>query len=274
MLLESLQHPLNLVKCFRLINARVASGLGGPVGLAAMVMVIFFFASTSMHASSEDDPRGFVDSIAATVYSTAWPTATYEQVSIKSIDPAPGGYNILVKLSGKSGWGGGDLWMVVTLELRGGSLSDVRVDSHNAILSPPFAIAQALGELLVQLAEDTAESQSQSIASAESAPGYRLYVSNLCRHPIRLAVKYKTPSNQWDTVGWWEFTPNSSRYLTFRDGRFARTNSSVLYYYAESEDRSLYWGGGGTQVSLDGRTLSMNKVEDTEGDTEWSLRCD
>jgi uncharacterized membrane protein len=207
--------------------------------------------------TTPDDPRGFIESIAEGIYQLAWPTATYESVSIQSIEPGRGGVDVLVRLSGKSGFSGGDLWLVLVLEVRRGVLHDIRVAQHNALLAHPFATVQGFGELIAEL---------------NRQQGYRFHVANDCRHPIRIAIHYKKVGGEWFTEGWWEVAAKSSRYLSYSDGTFPRTDDSVVYYFAETQDRTLYWGGA-HKVLFDGRPLSMAQYEDTEGDTDWGLSC-
>jgi uncharacterized membrane protein len=226
-------------------------------------------------ARAQDNPRGFVESIASGLYAAAWPTATYESVAVKSIDPVEGGFDVLVKLSGKSSFDDGELWMIVVVEVRNGALHDVRVARHNAILSPPFSTTKALAQLISQLAEENSASSSHGVSSSasESSSSYRFYVRNGCRHPIRLAIKYRDLDKTWKTVGWWNFAGSESSYLSNSDGKNLRTTAVTVYYYAEAQDGSFYWSGGRHEGIVDGRTLPMLALEDKDGDTELPLLC-
>lgn len=225
-------------------------------------------------ASEEQEAKGLVESIAALTYAAAWPTATYTGASIKSVDPVIGGYDIRVKLSGKSAWSDGDLWLELVFQVRRGGLDDVKVKRHNAILSPPFATTQALGQLLADLAnETTTQQQTSTLHSGDSGQGFRFYVTNDCRLPIKLAVKYRRLDGEWSTVGWWSFAGNSSRYLAFNGGEWVRTDASTVYYYAETSDGSLFWGDNSHRELFEGKTLPMSSVYDKNGDTEFSLSC-
>ena len=114
----------------------------------------------------------------------------------------------------------------------------------------------------------------REIASEGESEAFRLYVSNECNRGLRLAVKYRDISNSWQVIGWWNFEPKTSRYLAFETGEFALTTSSILFYYAESIDGTLFWGDEGNEVAFEGRKLPMAQLEDKSGDTEWTLRCD
>lgn len=78
------------------------------------------------HAQADHEARGFVDRIASSIFTAAWPTATYEETSIRSISPVTGGYNVSVRFAGQSMWGG-PLRLDMILMLRGGRLYDLRV---------------------------------------------------------------------------------------------------------------------------------------------------
>ena len=242
------------------------------------VLIFFICAFIPIPGKARDqreETKSLVESIAGVVYAAAWPTATYENFSIKSIDPVANGYDVLVKLSGKSGWNDGDLWLVIVFNLRNGELKDVSVVNHNALLSPPFATTKAIGELIADLAEEgqrQSRQQTQSLYSGGSE-GYKFFVTNRCRHAIDIALKYRKINGEWATIGWWGVSGNSSRYLSFKNGDFARTNNSIAYYFAETKDGRLYWGDGTNEVLLDGRRLPMSKVDDSDGDTDLTLTC-
>lgn len=116
-----------------------------------------------------DSARSFIDSIAQTTYNLAWPTATYKSVSFDGFEPADGGFNIIVKLSGLSAFDSSDLWLKLAFLFRNGSLQDVQVRDDNAILVRPFATTKALAGVAAQLAEDYAKDQNQQQNAAPAA---------------------------------------------------------------------------------------------------------
>jgi uncharacterized membrane protein len=105
-----------------------------------------------------------------------------------------------------------------------------------------------------------------------SSTGFKFHVANECKHSVRLALRYLQPNGKWTTAGWWTFSPNSSRFLKFNNGTYARTNNTAAYYYAEATNQSLVWTGDHS-ARLDDRSLAMRKVTDTSGDTELRLTC-
>lgn len=245
--------------------------------LGTVLVSATVYAATS---DEEEEAEGFVRSVAATVYGLAWPTAIYESFTFRSMDPAPNGYDIKVKLEGKSSFGGGDLWMEIVLELRNGTLNDVRVDRHNALLAPPFATAQAVGELVAELAEESFGDQQPAyqppaqLAQEQTggSRGFPFLVSNNCRHPVRIAIHYRQLNGDWQSGAWWNLDAGESSYLASGGARVL-TDNSIFYYYAEAQDGSFYWSGGDTEIRVSGRDLPMIKATDDEGDTEISLSC-
>ncbi len=123
----------------------------------------------SDQSNAQDNARSFIGSIAQTVYNLAWPTATYKRVSIDGFEPADGGFDVIVKLSGLSAFDGSDLWLKLAFVFRNGSLQDMQVRDDNAILVRPFATTKALASVAAQIADDYAKSQNQQ-QNAAPAP--------------------------------------------------------------------------------------------------------
>lgn len=119
------------------------------------------FIGRASGQDNEAEARSLVQSLGAFIYGMAWPTATYSASSLHSLSRARNGYDVTVRLAGTSGFSGENLWMDLVIELRNGSLSDVKVRRHNAILSPPFATSQRVAALVAAAAEH---------ATADAAP--------------------------------------------------------------------------------------------------------
>jgi hypothetical protein len=90
----------------------------------------------------EDIFDKLVNSAAAAIYTIAWPTATYKRCELVEIRPANSGFDIVVKLSGLSGWDKSDLWLFLDFAFRDGDLKNMWVVKHNGNW-PPFATADA-----------------------------------------------------------------------------------------------------------------------------------
>ena len=237
-------------------------------------LMLLLAGGVSASGSDKESARSFVDSVAAVVYRLAWPSATYEEVSFRSLDPVQGGYDVFVRLSGKSGIDESDLWLDLVFEWRGGTLHDLRVVRHNAFWVPPFETSKAIGQIVTDLLEEAGGShQSQESTSSKVARGQRIHFANNCRHPVRLAICYRKLDGSWQTVGWWKRNAWEANYLAFSDGSTLRTDNSVAYYYAETQDGYYYWSGKGYEATLDGRTLPMLSVEDGLGDINLKIDC-
>ena len=81
-------------------------------------------------------------------------------------------------------------------------------------------------------------------------------------------------NKKWRTVGWWTISGKTSEYLTFSNGNYVKTNSSVFFYFAESLNGDLYWGNGDFDGVVNGREVPMTKLEDKTGDSEWTIAWD
>jgi len=93
------------------------------------------------------------DKMANFIFKTAWPTATYEDYEIFEVDNQNN--TIVVKMNGHSNLtfiGKGKLYMKLKLYFADDySIRDVKVISHNAILSPPFNTTKAVAKLLFRI---------------------------------------------------------------------------------------------------------------------------
>lgn len=143
-------------------HRRKVSVLRWVVFLSAVLGILWM--APAGYADSEAESRNFIESSAAAIYNLAWPTATYKGVSIKGVEEAVGGYDLLVKLEGESAFGG-ELWLLLAFEWRDGGISDMRVHGHNAILSPPFKTVENMGALLKEVMKEL-NSEDGSGASA------------------------------------------------------------------------------------------------------------
>jgi uncharacterized membrane protein len=106
-----------------------------------------------------------------------------------------------------------------------------------------------------------------------SSSGYGFRFNNKCDHPVRLAIRYHDMNKVWRTEGWWTFKPGESGVLII-GGKTLKTNTTVWYFFAETtDDEGLVWRGNHT-FNLNGRSLQMDKMEDTDGESNWSISCD
>lgn len=109
-------------------------------------------------------------------------------------------------------------------------------------------------------------------AVVDSTSGYGFRFKNNCNHPVRLAIHYRDVNKVWRTAGWWNFTPGESGRLNF-GGKTLKTKTAVWYYFAETtDDGNLVWRGSHT-FKLNGRSLQMHKMKDTDGESNWNITC-
>ena len=105
-----------------------------------------------------------------------------------------------------------------------------------------------------------------------------LFVKNDCSDEIRLAVRYQdSTSATWQTKAWYALGPGKRTYLASR-GKRLRTNSSVIYFYAESAVRKIVWAGrrdneNDRSYTVDGRELRFRYVRDAKGNRNLRLTC-
>ena len=118
----------------------------------------------------KDKISTFMDSVSSTVYKLAWPTATYKSWEFDDFRRTQGGYRLVVKLSGLSGFDDSDLWLKLGFLINSDGLKDVWVVSHNAILVPPFKTSQAIGAIGLQLAKQYAQSHPSQPLTPQALP--------------------------------------------------------------------------------------------------------
>lgn len=199
-----------------------------------LILALFLLPVLSASAQNDNsDVRNFVDSIAKPIYALAWPTATYREFSIDGIESVEGGYNVSVRLSGNSYFGGGDLWVDLIFLIRNWSLADVKIGRDNALLMPAFGTLRAAGAIAKayaeqQAAEKAAAARAQANPPGQAAQPARLAAGALCiRNPSGADVTF---DYHWGTaepqrytikagdvrVFWWNYNdgPQSSPVFT------------------------------------------------------------
>jgi uncharacterized membrane protein len=237
------------------------------LGCVVMLGLISLFAYTPNLLADESGYRGFVDSVAGSLYFLAWPTATYERVEFGDLQSVHSGADVSFRLHGKSAFDDGPLWVDVVIEVRNGQITDLRWGRNNAILAQPGSTIKALAEELARINSEQSRSHSSSTAAGF---GYRF--TNRCSRSIDLAISYMDTSGQWRTEGWWSFAPGESAFLTNQAGRLT-SNNTTWYFYARTTDNAWEWRGENRFV-LGGTSLGMRETADTEGDNEWFVSCE
>lgn len=127
--------------------------------IAAMLMTLGT-TGQAQAAEDRDEAVGMVGAVCQTVYAFAWPTAEYTDARLRRVVEVKNGFNVIVRLRGKSAFSGGTLWLDLQFEVRDGGFSGLRVRGHNAILADPFETVETLGEVLVAIVDEV---NSQSV---------------------------------------------------------------------------------------------------------------
>lgn len=108
--------------------------------------------------------------------------------------------------------------------------------------------------------------------STPSGGGEPYHITNNCKHPIRILLRYRNVNDEWKTAGWWDFTPNEAAYLAVDNKRLLSKNS-IWYYYAETTNNTNYSWQGDHSVAYNGRTYKMRQREDKQGINKLALTC-
>lgn len=104
-------------------------------------------------------------------------------------------------------------------------------------------------------------------------------VTNDCIDEVRLAVRYRdAASGTWQTRAWYIIKAGDTQYLSSR-GKRLRTDSSVFYIFARTEDKKTVWKGNTndekdrTYMVVDGRKLRFLRRQDAKGNRDLRLTC-
>lgn len=240
-----------------------------------MVLSCLVLATLHVSAATNTDKDAawyvqFINGIARPMYFFAWPTATYERVSLGSITNVSNGANVTIILHGISAFSDGPLWTELNIKFRNGEITDMGWGDHNALLFPPGASMVGFGEILSELNK---ELSAPSRGTPPQTLGAKFKVGNKCGRTLKLAIHYLDSSDQWQSDGWWKFVANEFSYLKLPNGNFATSKNRVFYFYAETEDKQIEWSGGDYSSVYSGRSLNMRKMEDNEGDLDLVLTC-
>ena len=113
-----------------------------------------------------------------------------------------------------------------------------------------------------------------TLVSAQPTPNGDVYISNVCEHPVELAVSWEDPLDGWRTEGWWTFEASETGSLKSEDGQ-VRTENGFLYVYAEATDDSgLVWEADNEDFreNIGGKSYNMVELElKAEDDGSWIL---
>ena len=162
--------------------------------LAATLFSLLILLPYMGFGQPNEEELGFIDSIAALAYSSAWPTATYREWSYRALNPVNEGHDLLIRLSGDSAFGG-DLWIDLSFQFRNGVLADVAINQHNAILMPPFETSRNIGALALELAREYSGEPVETTSGQDVAA---VCVVNALGRVVNL--EYRWGSDAWQKL--------------------------------------------------------------------------
>ncbi|HXJ03353.1 MAG TPA: hypothetical protein VNH44_19190 [Micropepsaceae bacterium] len=106
-----------------------------------------------------NDAKKFVNSIAASLYNLAWPTATYKGIKFDSILPDPNGLVFVADLYGE-GLCEDNLWLQVGIVVNVSGIQDVKILGDDAVCTKPFATTKAVSGMANKLWQQYNSQQS------------------------------------------------------------------------------------------------------------------
>jgi hypothetical protein len=153
--------------------------------IAAILIAVVAPALVAQTAPSRAWYERLVDGVAAVVYNVAWPTATYERVTFRSLNPAANGADVAFRLHGKSLFADGDLWLDVIMQVRGGEITGLKWGDNNGFVPPGLTT----GAMLEAINEMTKPSPARSPESAASSGVAVVCIGNTTNATVNFKLK-------------------------------------------------------------------------------------
>jgi hypothetical protein len=128
--LSAYLRPIKLISRWKVNRISIENRLRPALSLILLLLLSFQLsnAQTGQQPNARAALAKFVDSVAEMTYNFAWPTATYQGYKITDIKPMQSGFDVFVKLSGKSGLDDSNLWLLLSFAFRDGGLKKIRYD--------------------------------------------------------------------------------------------------------------------------------------------------
>lgn len=147
----------------------------------------------------------FIDSVGTLLYKAAWPSDTYDRMTLGSINLMPGGADVSLRLYGHS-WLEGPNWTDVVAEIRDGKVNRLRWGQYHAAWRPGLLV-----DLVTEAIDQMNKQNDLSVICIKNTSAYR--------------VSYSLPSDGpdgrvIDPGDTWKFThPGSAEFVvSFRRG--------------------------------------------------------
>jgi hypothetical protein len=136
---------------------------------ATLILLLSSVAMIAQQSQDERDADSFFHSVAATIYTLAWPTATFKKAEFSGLQRVSNGIAVVMKLSG-IGLFGDDLWLKLGVVVNHDGIQDVKVMGHDALFAGPFETSKAVGQLIVELDKQYSKRQAPSAPSTVPTP--------------------------------------------------------------------------------------------------------
>lgn len=236
-----------------------------------MKRVLFILLMVLSQSASSNVLENTFDKFAYVIFKAGWPTAKY--VDHEFFDVNLSERYVTVKMNGISYWSDGNLNMLLKVTFNSNyGIDDVDVVRSNGLV-PPFATLEILGEIIKESNTSSNNSNySPTYATSSSSSINNIRINNECHKPVNIAVRYMNTNDNWVTDGWWEFSPSEKGLLRGDNGRL-ETDNSILYYFAQSTDKTIVWEGDKNTKYFKGKKLDMREVDDENGDIDITLVC-
>ncbi|HEV7590338.1 MAG TPA: hypothetical protein VGO40_19665 [Longimicrobium sp.] len=219
---------------------------------------------------SEREARGIVSSIAGTIYNLAWPTAEYQDLTLGEVQRIDNGWDVPIVLYGRSAFGGGMLWLELVVELRNGSLHDIRLGRDNHILAPPFATLATTAAIVAAIVE-----QQQ----AQGAPGTTqravMAPSPAPAAPLSMSPEEHDRRDAAMLVGTWR--DENSVFTYYADGRMTCVWNSGRRMYGSwsihSDTLTWHYADGDDDASvLESLSTYEHRTRNLSDGSVWNAR--
>jgi hypothetical protein len=249
----------------------------------AVYVCVLAVAQSAQPGQNQDDHTDFFDSIAKTVYATAWPTATYKAWHMElPCQDKDGGVDIVVRFVGQSSMPlENELWVDIAFAFRSWKLDHYFVVNDNHVWVPPFKTAGLLSAALAQAFTDYQKSQStqpaqspspsespyQAPTTTPSEPAASTTAVAVCvENEMSDPVNY---SYRWETLGWKQdhLDPGKAWVYTYNVTNAQAAGPQFYISYDDSFDSSYTV----RQYTLNRSTVTLPASCDTAAQYAFTL---
>lgn len=231
-----------------------------------ILFCLFFYVEPLLAKNSADKDvswyKNFINNIGEALYFSAWPTATYKEVTLEGISRAYDGVNIKVKLHGKSAFDESSLWTEVIVEVRDGEIKDIKWGKNNAILAQPGETITGFGELLVELNKEYSRNKQQK---SESVPYYVVCIINKLNGKVNYQYRWAdekdwTSSSLDSGASYWYGNKVNQRFYIKFDNSFSGGYQKTEYYLENKYTRYKCSGGKQYEFYLSDNNIDMKTL--------------